>query len=82
MFDRYIEKPVSDTDQFPIQQLTLQLAFCHVRYEFEAIDTVQKGGRPRGTDPESYRLVRPNDRIVPPGQDWRPIFEKELVAPW
>ncbi|MCH8858117.1 MAG: aromatic ring-hydroxylating dioxygenase subunit alpha [Proteobacteria bacterium] len=52
------------------------------RLLLEAIDTVQKGGRPRGTDPESYRLVRPHDRIVPPGQDWRPIFEKELVARW
>ena len=52
------------------------------RLLLEAIDTVNKGGAPRGLDPNSYRKVRPHDRIVPPGQDWHQTFEKELIAKW
>ena len=52
------------------------------RMLLEALDTVEKGGIPRGANAETYRLVRPYDHIVPQGQDWRPIFEKELSAKW
>jgi phenylpropionate dioxygenase-like ring-hydroxylating dioxygenase large terminal subunit len=52
------------------------------RLLLEALDAVEKGGAPRGVDSTSYRAVRPHDRIVPPGEDWRQIFEKELLAKW
>jgi phenylpropionate dioxygenase-like ring-hydroxylating dioxygenase large terminal subunit len=52
------------------------------RLLLDAIDTVERGGTPRGLDPASYRAVRPHDNIVPPGKDWREVIEKELVAKW
>jgi phenylpropionate dioxygenase-like ring-hydroxylating dioxygenase large terminal subunit len=52
------------------------------RLLLEALDMVQNGGKPRGVDPVSYRSVRPHDRIVPPGHDWKTIFDKELTAKW
>jgi phenylpropionate dioxygenase-like ring-hydroxylating dioxygenase large terminal subunit len=52
------------------------------RLLLEAIDVVQKGGTPRGADPETCRRVRPHDRVVPPGTDWKEIFDKELIAKW
>jgi hypothetical protein len=48
----------------------------------EAVATAEKGGTPRGVDPVSYRAVRPHDRVVPRGDDWRKVFEKELMAKW
>jgi hypothetical protein len=52
------------------------------RLLLEAIDEVSKGNIPRGVDADTYRTVRPHDRMVPPGQNWRDIFEKELVSKW
>jgi hypothetical protein len=52
------------------------------RLLMEALDVAAKGGTPRGLDSETYRAVRPHDRIVPPGQDWRQLFEGELKAKW
>ncbi|MEA2825343.1 MAG: phthalate 4,5-dioxygenase, partial [Alphaproteobacteria bacterium] len=52
------------------------------RLMLEALDAAQNGGTLRGLDPESCRAVRPHDRIVPPGQDWRQLFESELRAKW
>ena len=52
------------------------------RLLLEGIEVAEKGGQPRGVDPEDYRKVRPHDRMVPPGRDWREVFEKELVAKW
>jgi hypothetical protein len=52
------------------------------RLLMEALDLAAKGGTPRGLDSETYRAVRPHDRIVPPGQDWRQLFEGELKAKW
>jgi hypothetical protein len=52
------------------------------RLLLEAIDVVQKGGQPRGADPRTCREVRPHDRIVPNGEDWHTIFDKELIAKW
>jgi hypothetical protein len=33
-------------------------------------------------DPKTYRNVRAYDRVVPAGQDWRSVMEKDLVAIW
>ncbi|HYK80384.1 MAG TPA: Rieske 2Fe-2S domain-containing protein [Micropepsaceae bacterium] len=52
------------------------------RLMLEALDIAQNGGTLRGLDPQSCRAVRPHDRIVPPGQDWRQLFESELRAKW
>jgi hypothetical protein len=43
---------------------------------------VEKGGSPPGLEAQTYRQVRPHDAMVPPGRDWRPDFEKELLAKW
>jgi phenylpropionate dioxygenase-like ring-hydroxylating dioxygenase large terminal subunit len=52
------------------------------RLLLEAVATAEKGGTPRGVDAITYRSVRPHDQIVPPGEDWRKIFERELLAKW
>jgi phthalate 4,5-dioxygenase len=52
------------------------------RLLMEALDSVERGGAPRGALPNTHRAVRPFDHIVPPGQDWRAIFDKELIAKW
>ncbi len=52
------------------------------RLLLEAVGVAEKGGNPRGLDPAYCRTVRPHDRIVPPGEDWRAIFDKELSAKW
>src|SRR3981081_2164543 len=52
------------------------------RLMMEALDIAQNGGPLRGLDPQSHRAVRPHDRIVPPDQDWRQLFEGELRAKW
>ena len=33
-------------------------------------------------DPKTYRNVRAYDRVVPTGQDWKKVMEKDLVAIW
>jgi hypothetical protein len=52
------------------------------RLLLEALDIAQKGGTLRGLNPDTYRMIRPHDRVVPPGQDWRQTFEQELIAKW
>jgi phthalate 4,5-dioxygenase len=52
------------------------------RLLLEAIEIVEKGESPRGARAETYRSVRPHDRVVPPGTEWRTIFDKELIAKW
>jgi hypothetical protein len=52
------------------------------RLLLEALDIAQKGGTLRGLNPDTYRTIRPHDRVVPPGQDWRQTFEQELIAKW
>jgi len=52
------------------------------RLLLEAIKTVEEGGQPRGVSAESYRTVRPHDRLVPKDQKWEDVFEKELIAKW
>jgi hypothetical protein len=45
----------------------------------EAIDEVEAGRSPRGIDPESYRLSRAGEMLVPRGVPWRDAT-KDLVA--
>jgi phenylpropionate dioxygenase-like ring-hydroxylating dioxygenase large terminal subunit len=52
------------------------------RILLEGIATAENGDKPRGVDAQSYRMVRPHDRIVPKGQDWQDAFEEELKAKW
>jgi phthalate 4,5-dioxygenase oxygenase subunit len=52
------------------------------RLMMEAVDVAGSRGTPRGVDAKTYRAVRPYDHIVPPGEDWRRIFDKELIAKW
>jgi phthalate 4,5-dioxygenase oxygenase subunit len=47
-----------------------------------AIDDVECDRTPPGTDPATYRLVRPFDDFIPRGVDWRQAFANELVARW
>jgi hypothetical protein len=52
------------------------------RLLLEALDAIEKGSTLRGVDADTHRMVRPYDHMVPPEQDWRIIFEKELQAKW
>jgi phenylpropionate dioxygenase-like ring-hydroxylating dioxygenase large terminal subunit len=52
------------------------------RILLEAIAVNEKGGTPRALHPDTYRKVRAYDRVVPAGQDWRKVMEKDLVAIW
>jgi phthalate 4,5-dioxygenase len=52
------------------------------RILLEAIAVNEKGGTPRAVDAKTYRMVRAYDRVVPTGQDWRKVMEKDLVAIW
>jgi hypothetical protein len=52
------------------------------RLMLEAIHVAEKGGAPRGLDPAAHRAIRPHDRILPPGEDWRATFAQELGAKW
>ena len=52
------------------------------RLLLEAIDVIEKGGEPRGLNPATHGRVRPHDRILPKGADWREHFKEELVAKW
>jgi phenylpropionate dioxygenase-like ring-hydroxylating dioxygenase large terminal subunit len=48
----------------------------------EAIDEVEAGGTPRGTDPVSSRNVRPYDDYCPRDRNWHEVFKQELLAKW
>ncbi|MDE2476185.1 MAG: Rieske 2Fe-2S domain-containing protein [Alphaproteobacteria bacterium] len=52
------------------------------RLLLEALDANETGATIRGVEANTHRTVRPYDHIVPPGEDWRVIFEKELQAKW
>jgi hypothetical protein len=52
------------------------------RLMLEALDANAKGANLRGLDPQTHRSIRPHDRIVPQGEDWRQTFEPELRAKW
>jgi phthalate 4,5-dioxygenase len=46
----------------------------------EAMDNLEKGIEPRGTDPETYRNVRAVDKMVPLDLPWREALGDELLA--
>jgi hypothetical protein len=48
----------------------------------EATRDVEKGARPKGADPATYRHVRPHDGLVPAGADWRVVLGPEMAAKW
>jgi phthalate 4,5-dioxygenase len=52
------------------------------RLLLDAIAVNEKGGTPRALDPSTYRTVRAYDRVIPVGQDWHKVMEKDLVALW
>ncbi|HUZ75309.1 MAG TPA: Rieske 2Fe-2S domain-containing protein [Stellaceae bacterium] len=52
------------------------------RMLLEATRAVERGETPRGTDPETYRAVRPHDGLVPAGGDWRTAFAGASAAQW
>jgi hypothetical protein len=52
------------------------------RLLLDAIAQNEKGGTIRGLHPDTYRKVRAYDRVVPTGQDWKTVMEKDLVAIW
>jgi phenylpropionate dioxygenase-like ring-hydroxylating dioxygenase large terminal subunit len=46
----------------------------------EAVDAVERGDAPRGTQPADYSNVRPVDLQVPSGTRWQEALAPELVA--
>jgi phthalate 4,5-dioxygenase len=52
------------------------------RMLLDATRAVERGENPRGTDPATYRTVRPHDGLVPAGSDWRAAFAEAAKAQW
>jgi phenylpropionate dioxygenase-like ring-hydroxylating dioxygenase large terminal subunit len=52
------------------------------RMLLEAVDAVARGEPARGADPASHRNIRPFDKLVPPGADWRESFAADLACKW
>ncbi|HEY1505141.1 MAG TPA: hypothetical protein VGF92_12625, partial [Stellaceae bacterium] len=52
------------------------------RMLLDAVDAVARGEPARGADPASHRAIRPYDKVVPPGQDWREAFAPDLTCRW
>jgi hypothetical protein len=52
------------------------------RLLLDAIAVNERGETPRAVNPDTYRKVRAYDRVVPAGQDWKKVMEKDLVALW
>jgi phthalate 4,5-dioxygenase oxygenase subunit len=48
----------------------------------DATYAVERGEGPPGLKPESYRLVRAHDTVLPAGTDWRTALKDELIAKW
>jgi phthalate 4,5-dioxygenase oxygenase subunit len=46
----------------------------------EAVQTVEDGGVPRGTDPATYRNLRAGSHAVKAGVDWHEALRDELIA--
>jgi phthalate 4,5-dioxygenase len=47
---------------------------------FEALDAVEHGQAPKGTNPVDYSQVRPVDLEIPRGSRWQELLERELIA--
>ena len=52
------------------------------RMLLDAIDAVARGEPARGADPASHRAIRPYDKVVPPGGDWRESLAADLACKW
>jgi phthalate 4,5-dioxygenase len=52
------------------------------RLLLEAVDAVEHGESPRGSDAATYATIRPHDGLVPAGSDWRQVFAADLRAKW
>ena len=52
------------------------------RILLDAIAVNEKGGMPRGVEPQTYRTVRAYDRVIPANEDWKTAMAKDLVALW
>ena len=52
------------------------------RILLDATRAVERGETPPGTDPQSYRSVRPHDGLLPAGTDWRDAFDGVRTARW
>ena len=50
------------------------------RLLLEAVDVVEAGGTPRGTDPATYRALRGGNHTVEPGADWHDALAAELLV--
>jgi phthalate 4,5-dioxygenase len=50
------------------------------RLLLEAVDTVEAGGSPRGTDPATYRALRGGNHTVEKGADWHDALQAELLV--
>ena len=46
----------------------------------EASDDVEPGRAPRGSDPQTYRAVRPVDGFVQRDAEWRDVLRGDLIA--
>ena len=46
----------------------------------EATHEVTAGKAPRGTEPGSYRNVRPADHLIPVGRDWQEAIPDAVLA--
>lgn len=52
------------------------------RLLLQAVADVEAGTPLKGTEPESYSMVRAADMIVAKGSDWREVAADRLVAAW
>jgi len=52
------------------------------RLLLEAIEELKENKTPRGCDPSTHRSVRPYDAFVKAGDDWRAIFDPQIIAKW
>ena len=52
------------------------------RLLLEAIEELKENKSPRGCDPSTHRSVRPYDAFVKAGEDWRAIFDPQIIAKW
>ena len=52
------------------------------RLLLEATRAVERGEDAPGTDPATYRTIRPHDGLVPIGADWRDAFAAAMAPRW
>ncbi len=52
------------------------------RMLLDATRQVERGERPPGADPATHRDVRPHDRILKAGENWKEVFPPEMKPKW